>query len=58
MKDKTQDTYKVSHSFEFDTASHASRSSRFFYLAFVGIRKIPEGIVGVAENPEIISAYI
>ena len=58
MKDSAQGTYKISHSFKFDTASHASGSSRLFYLTFVCIRKIPEGIVGVAKYPEIISAYI
>lgn len=50
--------YHVSHSFGFDTTSHTTRRPRSLDLAFVAFREIPDRVVGVAENPEVISADV
>jgi len=50
--------YKVAHCFKFDTSRHASRRSWFLDTVLVGLSKEPNGVVRVAEHPEVIPAHV
>lgn len=51
-------THKVTHSLELDTTSHTTGCARFFYFTFIRFGEDPDGVVGVAEYPEVVSAYV
>ncbi len=51
-------TYHVAHRLELDAASHAARCTRLLHLGFIGLIKLPDGIAGMAEDPEVVSADI
>jgi hypothetical protein len=53
-----QRPYQVGHGLEFDTASHAARGAGFLDARFVGFRKDPDGVVRVAEDPEIVATDV
>ena len=48
----------VSHSFGFDTAGHATGRPGSLDLGFVAFCEIPDRVVWMAVNPEVISADI
>jgi len=48
----------ISHGFGFDTAGHTTRCPRSLDLFLITFREIPDRVVRMAENPEVISAYI
>ena len=50
--------YQVTHGFEFHTASHSARRPWLFDAAFVDIIEIPKGVRRVAEDPEVVTAYL
>jgi len=48
----------VSHSLGFDTTGHTTGRPRSLDLALVAFCEVPDGVVWMAENPEVISADI
>ena len=50
--------YHISHSLGFHTSGHAARRSRSFDFAFVAFCNIPDGVVRVAVDPEIVPADV
>ncbi len=51
-------TYHVAHRLELDAASHAARRTRLLHLGFIGLIQLPDGVAGMAENPEVVSTNI
>lgn len=50
--------YHVAHGLEFDPASHAARCAWFLDARFVRFGEDPNGVVRVAENPEVVAAKV
>ena len=51
-------THKVADGLELNAASHPTWSLGFLHAALVYLREDPDGIIRVAEHPEIVSAYV
>ena len=51
-------SYQVGHGFIFDAASHTAWRSGLFNACFVSVGKNPNGVIWVAEDPEIITTNV
>jgi len=57
-RDPVESTNHVSHSFGFNTSGHTARCPGSLNFILITFCEIPDGVVRMAENPEIISADI
>ena len=55
---KHRTSYQVGHCLIFDAASHTARRSGLFDACFVSIGKNPNGVIWVAEDPEVIATGV
>jgi hypothetical protein len=51
-------SYQVGHGLIFDAASHTTRRSGLFDACLISIGKNPDGVIRVAEDPEVIATDV
>ena len=57
-KRSVRPTYEIGHGLVFDPTRHTTWSTRFLGTNLIRIKQGPNGVVGVAKDPEVVTTHV